>query len=67
MDEKILDNLFDKLIAAHHQKTQRLLIKAKAEYDTIQREDAAYYDGVSDTINQLRQELKAKTEDGADE
>ena len=58
MDEKWLDELLQQLESAHNRKKERLLIKANAEIEAIQREDVAYYDGVYDAIKEVKNRLK---------
>lgn len=65
MIEKQLDDLLARLAAAHGRKTDRLLLKANAEIAAIQREDAAYYDGVYDAIKEIR--LILEQDGGADD
>ena len=51
------DSILSKLESAHNRKKERLLIKANAEIEAIQREDTAYYDGAYDAIKEIRQIL----------
>lgn len=68
MDEKWLDELFQQLESAHNRKKERLLIKANAEIEAIQREYAAYYDGIYDAIKEVKNQLKKDGErKGGDE
>lgn len=53
----VLDAILSKLESAHNRKKERLLIKANAEIEAIQREDTAYYDGAYDAIKEIRQIL----------
>ena len=45
MNARELDEVLERLDAAHSRKKERLRIKANAEIEAIQREDTAYYDG----------------------
>ena len=58
MDEKWLDELIQRLDSTHSRKKDRLLIKANAEIEAIQREAVAYYDGVCDAIKEVKNRLK---------
>lgn len=53
-----LEQIFNDLTRAHARKRDAALIKANAEIAAIQREDAAYYDGVYDTIKAVTAKLK---------
>lgn len=53
-----LEQIFNDLTRAHARKRDAALIKANAEIAAIQREDAAYYDGVCDTIKAVTAKLK---------
>ena len=63
MNVNDLDKVLDMLSAAHSRKKERLLIKANAEIEAIQREDTAYYDGVYDAIKNVKA-LLANQEEG---
>lgn len=64
MEDKKLDEILDKLASAHSRKKDRLLIKANAEIEAIQREDTAYYDGVYDAVKEIKALLRAEETDG---
>ena len=53
-----LEQIFNDLTRAHARKRDNALSKAKAEIEAIQREDTAYYDGVYDTIKEIKNALK---------
>lgn len=59
-----LEQIFNDLTRAHARKRDNALIKAKAEIEAIQREDTAYYDGVYDTIKEIKNALKQEANDG---
>lgn len=53
-----LEQIFEDLTRSHARKRDIALAKAKAEIETIQREDSAYYDGVYDTIKEIKNALQ---------
>ena len=57
-----LEQIFNDLTRAHARKRDNALIKAKAEIEAIQREDNAYYDGVYDTIKEIKNALKQEAD-----
>lgn len=48
------EQIFNDLTRAHARKRDNALLKAKAENETINREDTAYYDGVYDAIREIK-------------
>lgn len=63
MNAKELDEVLERLAAAHSRKKERLLIKANAEIEAIQREDTAYFDGAYDAIKEVKNLLAAPAEE----
>lgn len=63
MNAKELDEVLERLAAAHSRKKERLLIKANAEIEAIQREDVAYYDGAYDAIKEVKELLATLAEE----
>lgn len=61
-----LEQIFNDLTRAHFRKRDNALIKAKAEIKAILREDTAYYDGVYDTIKEIKNALKQEARTDAE-
>lgn len=66
MKEKDLEKVLADLAAAHNRKKEKLLIKANAEIEAIQREDTAYYDGAYDAIKAVKALLRQTEKEAAD-
>lgn len=62
MNAEILDRILEELGDAHRRKTERLLLKAKLEMETINREDVAYYDGAYDAIKAVKRRMEEAQE-----
>ena len=57
MTTKDLDAILDKLTSAREHKKQIAIAKAQKELETIQRETDAYWDGMCDFCNAVKQLL----------
>lgn len=59
-----LDKILSELDAVMRRKKEILLVKARTEIDTLDREATAYYDGAYDAIKVVKQRLAAEAHNG---
>lgn len=67
MNTKDLEKVLDRLANEHARKRDELLIKARAEIETIEREYTAYYSGAFDAVKAVSALLKAEQAKEADD
>lgn len=60
MTNEDLDRILERLYAKYQRTREQRLIKARAEIEAIDRECAAYYDGVYDAIKAVKSIMPAE-------
>ena len=60
MNTKDLEKVLDRLADEHARKRDELMIKARAEIETIEREHTAYYSGAFEAVKAVAALLKAE-------